>query len=178
MRSRPRKRRAPSRSSSLELAATASPASTGGGAPRRALGAPRFQEAYFVAVASASSWQFGLARKTSLRDRHTVRPSKLPDVVSVGTRVVQYRQTVAPLARRGQVSSLSAVSYPPAESPTPRSRRGCPRAGSGFSLRRGIAGKTVTKSSAANRSDGLPYQLDRAENCGDHDHDRRGDAYG
>jgi len=39
-------------------------------------------------------------------------------------------------------------------------------------------GKTEASSSAANRSDGLPYHLDRAEDRGDHDHDRRGEAYG
>ena len=37
---------------------------------------------------------------------------------------------------------------------------------------------TAANSSAANRSDGLPYELDRAEDRGDHDHDRRGEAYG
>src|SRR5262245_1639505 len=78
-----RRRRTPSRSSHLEFAATASPASAGGSAPRRALGAPRFQEACFVAVASDAGWQFGRARKTSLRDRHAVRLSKLPDVAAL-----------------------------------------------------------------------------------------------
>ena len=82
--SRPTKaRRTPSRSSRLELAAAASPASTGGRAPGRALGAPRFQEAYFVAVASDSCWQFGLACPTSWRDRHAVR---LSNVVGRGGR--------------------------------------------------------------------------------------------
>src|SRR5262249_17166320 len=33
---------------------------------------------------------------------------------------------------------------------------------------------TAANSSAENRSDGLPYQLDRSEDRGDHDHDRRG----
>ncbi len=70
-------RRTPSRSSRLELAAAASPASTGGPAPGRALGAPRFQEAYFVAVASDSCWQFGLACQTSWCDRHAVRLSRV-----------------------------------------------------------------------------------------------------
>src|SRR5262249_6450276 len=36
---------------------------------------------------------------------------------------------------------------------------------------------TAANSPAANRSDGRPYQLDRAEDRGDHDHDRRGDAH-
>jgi len=36
---------------------------------------------------------------------------------------------------------------------------------------------TAASSSAANRSDDLSYQLDRAEDRGDHNHDHRGDAY-
>lgn len=59
----------------LELAATASPTSTGSSAPGRALGASRLQEACFVAVAFGSSWQLGLARETPSRDEHGVRLS-------------------------------------------------------------------------------------------------------
>jgi len=123
-RDRPRRRRTPSRSSRLELAAAASPASTGGRAPGRALGAPRFQEAYFVAVASDSCWQFGLACQTSWCDGHPVRLSKLLNVAGVSAGVAPCRQTVAPLATRGQVSSLRAVKLPAGRAPTPRSRRG------------------------------------------------------
>ena len=176
-RDRPR-RRTPSRSRRLEFAATASPASTGGRAPGRALGAPRLQEAYFVAVASDSSWQFGLARKTSLRDRHAVRLSKLPDVVSVGTRVTQRRQTVAPLARRSQVSSLSAGEATRRQSSDTDVSARMPSSRIRMFSSACHGGQTAASSSAANRSDGLPNQLDRAENRGDHDHDRCGDAYG
>jgi len=41
-----------------------------------------------------------------------------------------------------------------------------------------VAGTTAASSSTANRRNGLPYQLDRAKNRGDHEHHRRGDAYG
>src|SRR5262249_58962268 len=41
-----------------------------------------------------------------------------------------------------------------------------------------VAGKPAASSSTANHRNGLPYQLDRAENQGDHEHHRRGDAYG
>jgi|SRR6516162_7488585 len=84
----------------LELAATTSPASTGSSAAGRALGPPRFQEAYLVAVASDSCWQFGLARKTSSRDRHAVRLSKLPDVMAVTLESHSSARIVALLARR------------------------------------------------------------------------------
>src|SRR5262249_34694165 len=123
-RDRPRRRRTPSRSSRLELAAAASPASTGGRAPGRALGAPRFQEAYFVAVASDSCWQFGLACQTSWCDGHPVRLSKLLNVAGVSAGVAPCRQTVAPFATRGQVSSLPAVKLHAGRAPAPRSRRG------------------------------------------------------
>src|SRR5262249_3416771 len=96
----------------LELAATASPASTGGSAPGRAFGARRFPEAYFVAVASDSNWQFGLARKTSRRDWHEVRLSKVPGVTALALEWPSAARTVARLARRGQVLSLSAVKLP------------------------------------------------------------------
>jgi hypothetical protein len=99
-RGRPR-RGTPARNSRLEFAATASPASTGGRAPGRALGAPPLQEAYFVAAASDSWWQFGRARKTSLRDRHAVRLSKLPDVAALALEWPSAARTVALLSRRG-----------------------------------------------------------------------------
>src|SRR5262249_17919828 len=96
--SRPTKARRTSLGSNrLELPAAASPASTGSPAPGRALGASRFQEAHFVAVASDSCWQFGLACQTSWCDRHAVRLSKLWDVAEVSAGVAPCRQTVAPL---------------------------------------------------------------------------------
>ena len=36
---------------------------------------------------------------------------------------------------------------------------------------------TAACSSVANRTDDLPYQFDRAEDRGDHNHNRRGDTY-
>src|SRR5262249_14545666 len=74
-----------------------------GSAAGRALGARRFQEAYFVAVASDSNWQFGLARKTSRRDWHAVRLSKVPGVPALALEWPSAARTVARLARRGQV---------------------------------------------------------------------------
>src|SRR5438128_38799 len=41
-----------------------------------------------------------------------------------------------------------------------------------------LPGLVARYSSAGNGRDGLPYQLDRAEDCGNHGHDRRRDAYG
>ena len=172
--SRPTKaRRTPSRSSRLELAAAASPASTGGRAPGRALGAPRFQEAYFVAVASDSCWQFGLACQTSWCDRHAVRLSKLLDVAGVSAGVAPCRQTVAPLSTRGQVSSLRAVKLPAGRAPTPRSRGGsCFQTPSRWRAQPRRAHRRQIVATAFRTSSS------RAENHGDHDHHRRGDAYG
>jgi len=41
-----------------------------------------------------------------------------------------------------------------------------------------VSSKLLPSSSAANRSDGFPHEVDYAEDRCDHDHDRRGGAYG